>query len=167
MNIRNLFLAASAVLLIACGNNPELDQENEEIIEEDTVALEVYGDTTLTAEGAIPASELMAMLSQNDSVITKVHGEVLGVCKKKGCWMDVDLGDGKNMTVRFKDYGFFVPMNSEGRTAIMSGVAKVDTQSVEWLRHKAFDAGKSQEEIDAITEPTVKITFLADGVIMQ
>jgi hypothetical protein len=166
MNVRNLFLAASAVFLIACGNNAQPGQEND-IIEEDTIALEIYGDTTLTADGAVPANELLAMLNGNDSVIAKVQGEVLGVCKKKGCWMDIDLGNGKNMTVRFKDYGFFVPMNSESRTAIMSGVAKVDTQSVEWLRHKAFDAGKSQDEIDAITEPVVKVTFMADGVIMQ
>lgn len=167
-----LIKLASAVgimaAVVACGgpeSNGNLNVESETSSE--AVTYEVYGDSTLTPEGAVDASELLAMLEGVDSIETKVTGEVLGVCKKKGCWMDVDLGNGKNMTVRFKDYGFFVPMNSEGRKATLNGVAKVDTQSVDWLRHKAHDAGKSQEEIDAITEPVVKITFLADGVIME
>ena len=43
----------------------------------------------------------------------------------------------------------------------------VETQTVDWLKHKAEDAGKSQEEIDAITEPEVKVSFMADGVIIK
>lgn len=167
-----LLKSISAVVLfsafIACGgpeNNANINVESETA--EEAVTYEVYGDSTITPEGAVDASELLAMLEGVDSIEAKVTGEVLGVCKKKGCWMDVDLGDGKNMTVRFKDYGFFVPLNSEGRKATINGIAKVDTQSIDWLRHKAHDAGKSQEEIDAITEPIVKITFLADGVIME
>jgi hypothetical protein len=81
--------------------------------------------------------------------------------------MDMDLSEDQSMTVRFKDYGFFVPMNSAGRTAVIEGVAKVDTQSVDWLRHKAEDAGQSEEEIAAITEPIVSVTFMADGVILE
>ena len=81
--------------------------------------------------------------------------------------MDVDLGNGESMVVKFKDYGFFVPKNSSGSTAVLEGVAKVETQTVDWLKHKAEDAGKSQEEIDAITEPEVKVSFMADGVIIK
>jgi hypothetical protein len=58
-------------------------------------------------------------------------------------------------------------MNSAGREAIIEGVAKIDTQSVDWLRHKAEDAGKSDEEIAAITEPELKVSFLASGVILE
>ena len=81
--------------------------------------------------------------------------------------MDVDLGNGESMVVKFKDYGFFVPKNSSGSTAVLEGVAKVETQTVDWLKHKAEDACKSQEEIDAITEPEVKVSFMADGVIIK
>ncbi|MCC5915769.1 MAG: DUF4920 domain-containing protein [Cryomorphaceae bacterium] len=166
MTLKTLLLAAAATLIVSCGNNKEIEKD-EEIVDTDTIALEVYGDSSMTMDGAIPASNLIAMLAENDSVQAKVTGEILGVCKKKGCWMDIDLGNGQNMTVRFKDYGFFVPLNADGRTATVNGIAKVDTQSVEWLKHKAFDAGKSQEEIDAINEPTVKVSFLADGVILE
>jgi len=35
------------------------------------------------------------------------------------------------------------------------------------LKHLAEDEGKSQEEIDAITEPKMEYTFVAHGVIIE
>ena len=46
---------------------------------------------------------------------------------------------------------------------MIEGVAKVDTQGVDWLRHKAEDAGRSEEEIAAITEPIVSVTLWPTG----
>ena len=46
----------------------------------------------------------------------------------------------------------------------MEGVAKLDTVEVDVLKHYAEDAGKSQDEIDAITEPEIKLAFEAVGV---
>ena len=68
--------------------------------------------------------------------------------------------------VRFKDYGFFMPLDIAGREVIMNGKAFYQTTSVDDLRHYAEDAGKSQEEIDAITEPKRELAFLADCVIL-
>ena len=48
-------------------------------------------------------------------------------------------------------------MESSGNTAVVQGMAKVDTLSIAWLRHLKEDANAPQEEIDAITEP--KITY--------
>lgn len=70
------------------------------------------------------------------------------------------------MMVRFKDYGFFMPMDIEGRTVILDGYAKKDIISVDELRHYAEDANKSAEEIAAITEPEEELGFLAHGVIL-
>ncbi len=72
------------------------------------------------------------------------------------------------MLVRFLDYGFFMPLDAAGRTAIIEGLAKVDTLSVEWLKHQKEDASASQEEIDAITEPEISYTIEeATGVILK
>jgi hypothetical protein len=43
----------------------------------------------------------------------------------------------------------------------------VSETSVEELRHYAEDAGKSQEEIEAITEPKKTYSFVADGVLLK
>lgn len=71
------------------------------------------------------------------------------------------------MRVTFKDYGFFVPMDSKGSEVIMQGKAFADTVTVDMLKHYAEDAGKSTEEIEAITEPEVAIAFEATGVLVE
>ncbi len=118
----------------------------------------------ITADGAIALSELVANMDGKDEIQAKVSGTVEAVCKKKGCWMN--LVDGENeVFVKFKDYGFFMPLDCEGQKLVMQGTAKVEETSVEELRHYAEDEGKSKEEIAAITEPKKELTFLADGVV--
>jgi hypothetical protein len=80
--------------------------------------------------------------------------------------MNVDLGEGKQMMVRFKDYGFFVPKDADGKIAVMDGVAFREVLSVDMLRHYAEDAGKSKEEIEKITEPETRLSFEASGVLI-
>jgi hypothetical protein len=41
-----------------------------------------------------------------------------------------------------------------------------EEHSVEFLKHLAMDAGKSQAEIDAITEPKTRVLFIAEAVIL-
>jgi hypothetical protein len=88
-------------------------------------------------------------------------------CKVKGCWMTVDMGNGEEMRVRFKDYGFFVPTEGVGgMNAVMEGFAFIDTLDVGYLKHLAEDAEKSAEEIAAITEPEISMNFEAVGVVI-
>ncbi|UPT72363.1 MAG: DUF4920 domain-containing protein [Flavobacterium sp. JAD_PAG50586_2] len=89
------------------------------------------------------------------------------VCKKKGCWMKMELAGDSNNFVKFKDYGFFVPLNADNSPAIVSGKAFVDVESVEELRHYAKDGGKSAAEIAKITKPETTYSFLADGVYIK
>ena len=119
-------------------------------------------------ENVIPVSALEATLADKDSVQATVAAEIEKSCQKKGCWMDVKLDDGSQMKVTFRDYGFFVPTtNLEGRQIVFTGTAKKEVVSVDDLRHFAEDAGKSEEEIAAITEPREELRFVADGVILK
>ena len=120
----------------------------------------------ISEDGAVPAPELVAKLGDKPEMTTKVQGTVASVCKVKGCWMEVKTDQGKTMRVTFKDYGFFVPKDCNGKTAVMSGVAFKETVSVEMLQHYAEDAGKSKEEIAKITQPESKISFEANGVLI-
>ena len=81
--------------------------------------------------------------------------------------MSMALPGEKESFVRFKDYGFFVPKNADGSEAIVHGKAYLDVVSVAQLQHYAKDGGKSQEEIDKITEPKITYAFQADGVLMR
>ena len=49
----------------------------------------------------------------------------------------------------------------------MEGWAFREVTSVDELRHYAEDAGKSQEEIEAIQEPKDELKFLASGVFVM
>ncbi len=161
------FLFMSVALLSACNNTTNQAEVKTEDVEEIVqVDYQVYGDT-ISDEGAIMVTELLQKMQENDSVSAKVEGTINSSCTVKGCWMKMDLGNDKEMHVTFKDYGFFVPTNLDGETAIMEGYAITDTIDVDHLRHLAHDAGKSEEEIAAINEPEVGITYVATGVIIK
>jgi len=103
----------------------------------------------------------------NNLDITNVSGEILDVCPKKGCWMNVKVNT-DTVFVKFKDYGFFVPKTGiQGKKVLMSGEIFKDTISVERLKHYAEDAKKSKTEIDLITEPEYKINMIATGVAIE
>ncbi len=78
--------------------------------------------------------------------------------------MDVDLGNGKVMKVRFKDYGFFVPKDIKGKQVVFEGMAYSEVVPVDELRHFAEDAGKSDAEINRISKPEKQVRFIAAGV---
>lgn len=106
-------------------------------------------------------------IKKGDSVRVQFKSTIKSVCKKKGCWMNMDLSDGQKSFVKFKDYAFFVPLNADNSEAIISGIAFVTVVSVDELRHYAKDAGKSQAEINKITKPEVTYSFMADGVLIK
>ena len=103
----------------------------------------------------------------NNLDISNVSGEILDVCPKKGCWMNVKVNT-DTVFVKFKDYGFFVPKTGiQGKKVLMTGEIFKDTISVERLKHYAEDAKKSRTEIDLITEPEYKINMIAAGVAIE
>ncbi|MDH3648480.1 MAG: DUF4920 domain-containing protein [Saprospiraceae bacterium] len=121
----------------------------------------------ISPEGAMDYSELMMLLEDKDSVEAKVKASVQGVCKVKGCWMNITDQNAPSTFVQFEDYGFFVPKDLSGEEVIIEGIAYKATTSVEELRHYAQDEGKSKEEIAQITEPAEELKFMATGVLIK
>lgn len=122
----------------------------------------VYGEQPM---GAGDAVSIGALSGDEKNVV--IHGTIVDVCKVKGCWMTVRDEAGRELFVKFKDYGFFVPRNSTGRNMVMHGWVVKKVMSVEELQHYAHDAGKSAEEIAAITQPDTRLTFYADSVMID
>lgn len=106
-------------------------------------------------------------MKKGDTIAVQFKSKIKDVCKKKGCWMSMDLANEKESFVRFKDYGFFVPLNADNSNAIVTGRAYLDVITVDELKHYAKDGGKSEEEIAKITEPKVTYAFQADGVLIE
>jgi len=125
-----------------------------------------FGDS-ISLEGATDVSELPSLMEGKQIAEFKLSGTIQECCQKKGCWMKLDMGKGQMLRVGFKDYAFFMPLESTGSKIIMQGMATYDTTTVEALRHYAEDAGKSKDEIAAITEPEVELVFEASGVRLR
>jgi Domain of unknown function (DUF4920) len=120
----------------------------------------------ITSKRYIAYSDMMGELNSTDTLNITVRATVADVCKMKGCWMvlDDDASTGADVMVRFKDYGFFVPKDIDGKEVIVEGKAYSTVVGVDELRHYAEDAGKSKEEIAMITEEETQYAFLATGV---
>ena len=97
---------------------------------------------------------------------TKIKAKIVEVCQQKGCWLKLELADGKTAMVKMKDYGFFLPVAAIGKTVVIDGEVKMKTISVSELKHYAEDAKKSKEEIAAITQPQKEVRVTAKGIVV-
>jgi hypothetical protein len=148
-----VYILAIAMAIGACSDPVSTSEEG------------VYGDGVKN-ETSVDVSTVLGELAATDTVVTTMVATVEEVCQKKGCWMTVHSGNagGEEIMVRFKDYGFFVPKDLGGKKVLVEGKAFKSVIPVEDLRHYAEDAGKSEEEIMAITEPENSFQFEATGV---
>lgn len=165
-----VLLIAISMTIIACKSDKKEMTETSETIEDvkQEMAYKSFGKEII-ADDAIDASSMTEKYKSmriGDSVESKMIAKVDEVCQAKGCWMKLDLDNGEQVMVKFKDYGFFMPKNIAGKEVIINGKAYVNEVPVSELRHYAEDAGKSDEEIAQITEPKKTFSFEADGVLL-
>lgn len=90
--------------------------------------------------------------------------KVEAVCKKKGCWMMLDEA-GTDLRVTFLDYGFFMPLDCEGRSIVLEGVFKVATIKEADAKHYLEDAGKHDEAAKLVGDQK-ELSIVATGVRM-
>ena len=133
------------------------------------LAYNSFGDK-ISEENVMTAAQMLVQfenLNVGDTLNVKFVSEIKEVCVKKGCWMKLPLNETKETMVRFKDYGFFMPLDSNGKEVIVAGKAFIRETSIEELQHYAEDAGKSKEEIAKIIAPKTAFTFEANGVLLK
>jgi len=124
-----------------------------------------FGDDL--TEGALSDLKKVELLYNSEGVFnTKFKAVVVEVCQAKGCWMKLDLGEDKEVMVKFKDYGFFVPKDIVGRDVIVEGEAYKEVTTIDELKHYADDLGDSKEKINAITQAEEVRTLTANGVVV-
>ena len=124
---------------------------------------QVYGED-IEEKNTVKGKDFDRQLNGENPVRMQVKGTVTGVCKARGCWATVDIGDGKELFVKMKDYGFFLPMDAKGKQVLLSGDAFVETHSVDDLREKARSQKKSEAEVEKITNPEDELRFTAHGI---
>lgn len=121
----------------------------------------------ISPEGAIPAPDLVLLFTDQDTVKAKISGNVTSSCQHTGCWMDIDIGEGKTVHVTFADDAFAIPLDAAGKNAIIEGMAIRELVPVETLRNYAREEGMPEDKIAEITEPEWDYEFIASGVILR
>lgn len=148
MTMKSIFPLLVLFLFVACGGPSN------------------YGVTVNEAE-AISVDELVARYANEKSFSATVSGKVENACHGEGCWLELQAGDGSLVMVTYKDKAFHLPTGIEGRAVVMTGKAFIDSVSVEALKAEAKETGKSEEEIQAITQPEYKLQFEAAGLVLK
>ena len=164
--MKNIIFALAIIMVVFSCKNETKAYETSAVPQDLSYAC--FGDE-IDVDGAITALEVTVKydnMSKKDTLAIKVKATINEVCSNKGCWMKLDLGNEQEVMVRFKDYGFFVPLDATGEVVI-NGKAYVSETSVEELKHYAEDAGKSSEEIAMIDKAEKTFSFEANGVLLK
>ncbi|MDW8347165.1 MAG: DUF4920 domain-containing protein [Bacteroidia bacterium] len=164
-------LTCISILFHACKSEKKSTQKDSLDKKDTVVKLSSTGNfgATINAEGAKPFEIVFEELKKNPKGVNALlTGKISDVCQNKGCWMQVQSEDKKHtLHITFKDYGFFVPKDATGKTAIFKGIAKYDTTTVEELKKMAKEEGKSEADIKKITQPEINVSFVAEGVVIK
>ena len=104
-----------------------------------------YGDGVTLAE----AVAIETLLSDPDSYVgqkVRVDGVITGVCKKRGCWMQVtDPDSGQGVRVKVDDGVIVFPYESMGHHAAAEGVFEAIKLTPEQVEARAAGAGHEHD----------------------
>ena len=94
-----------------------------------------------------------------------VQAQVRRACTRKGCWMELAATkEAPGVRVRFKDYGFFVPLDAAGASAKVEGVVQVARPSEEIAAHLASEGATVPRGTDG--KPR-EVQIIATGVELR
>jgi len=82
-----------------------------------------------------------------------VEGEVLDVCQKMGCWMELNSDvEGEKIKVKVKDGEIVFPVEARGQTALVEGtVYKIELTQEEAAEYLEHVSEEQNEEFDPST----------------
>jgi hypothetical protein len=92
---------------------------------------------------SVTLDKLLNAPAEFEGKAVQVEARVRKACEKKGCWMELAPTDkGPGVRVTFKDYGFFVPLDSAGSMAKVEGTVKVAELAPERAKHFEAEGAK-------------------------
>ena len=143
------FVAITFCLLFAVAAGAEVIRLSEPVAVTDDA--EVFG-APLDAD-ANPTS-LEALLDSPLDYLgapVRIEARISQVCQKKGCFMIATSGD-KAVRISFRDYAFFVPTDTGGKTVTLTGTVVERVLSEEQAAHFRQDAGSDTIQAGKVYE---------------
>ncbi len=150
--------------LSACKNEPSADASP-------TASAAVEAEPGWTRYGAAFANaervSLRKVLAEPGNFAGKtvyVEGDVRRACARKGCWMELaESGDESSPACRvtFKDYGFFVPLDSAGSRARLEAQVQLEEVKAAHVEHLEEEGAKFSEKNPDGTAKEVRLVATA------
>jgi len=100
------------------------------------------------------SASLEALLDNPDDYLdtsVRVEARISEVCQKKGCFMIATAGD-KAVRISFRDYSFFVPTDTGGKTVTLTGTLVERVLSEKQAAHFREDAGSDTIQAGKVYE---------------
>jgi len=113
---------------------------------EATEDYEVFGSRIARSDEPVGLAEIVADDEANAGREVFVTANVAKVCQRKGCFLIAQDGDAV-ARVTFKDYGFFVPTDSDGKQVTIVGTFDRKVLSEKQAKHYAEDAGQDPSKV--------------------
>lgn len=116
----------------------------------------------------VPVSTLMATPDQYLEQTVTIEGTVVGVCEKRGCWMNIASDERfQTLRIKVKDGDMVFPLSAKGHKALATGQLHALNFDLERTRQiKAHYAKEAGEEFDpaSVTEPMTMYQLVPTGV---
>ncbi len=125
-----------------------------------------FGGAFTLADGAKPIDDVLGKAAELDGQNVRVSATITKVCKKKGCWFVLASEKDPATTVRvtMKDYGFFVPLDCDGKKADVEGVLKRVEVPEAARKHLAEDG---KEDPNAIKGAAFELSLVATAIDLR
>jgi hypothetical protein len=169
-----LLLGSAALLALACNKSPEPAEPGLSADGKPPVAAPAEGKpgrkTFGSPLGTSPAVALTDVLKSPDKFADQtvtVEGDVRSACTRKGCWMELSSSRdaaAPGCRVTFKDYGFFVPIDSAGSKARVEAKVQSKLVKASMVTHLEEEGAKfAAKEPDGSAH---EVRLVASGVEM-
>jgi len=150
-NKHSLLSLGFAVILVGCSaSSPSPAPVDNTPVVTDRGPGELFGEAIDPTLEVVDFDKLLASPDDYSESWLETRGIVRASCQIRGCWMEVrSLNDvaGKAVTVRFKDYGFFVPLDARGAEARFQGVFKLTTYSPAQVMELEHEGGSFDSKL--------------------
>lgn len=151
MSYRPLFVVLVSTLIIGCSPaksetsaEPQKKQEVAKTQSSEAPTTKLYGEALPKDLPVLELEEVLKNPKKYSGKTALLSGHVRQACTKKGCWMELSSSTdakAKSCRVKFKDYGFFVPLDSAGSVARLAATASIKVVSKEHVDHYEAEGG--------------------------
>lgn len=168
------FIISTAILVLAFTFSTFAQETKEEAKPTDKDKTEAIPTSSYMKRGAalgkskkVSINDVLKDPAKYAGQTVRVNGVVVRSCKMEGCWAELAQNkDSKSVRVKFKDHGFFIPLQSAGAKARAEGVFSVKTLSKAQVDHMIEEDGAKFENRNADGSVT-EVSFEASGIELK